>query len=91
MKKEKRRPQALPALMVRFGALLLALWLMCMALITLGVTQYVFGELTTTGLDFAEYVYMVGRFGYLYGEYPSDAWTEQRRNGVSFSVLCSIP
>ena len=56
MKKEKRRPQALPALMVRFGALLLALWLMCMALITLGVTQYVFGELTTTGLDFAEYV-----------------------------------
>lgn len=79
MKKEKRRPQALPALMVRFGALLLALWLMCMALITLGVTQYVFGELTTTGLDFAEYVYMVGRFGYLYGEYPSDAWIEQRR------------
>ena len=78
--RERRRRSALTAVSVRLGALLLALWLACMTLFTLGTAQYIFSELTENGAGFAGYVYQVGRLGYLYSdEYAGDAWIEERR------------
>ena len=77
MKKEKSktRPHSLRTVSVRLGALLLALWLLCMACITFGTTQYVFEELSEKSIDFAEYAIMVGGLENLYSD---DEWAKER-------------
>lgn len=76
MKKErdKTRPRSLRAVSVRLGALLLALWLLCMTCITFGIMQYVFDELSEKGIDFAEYAIMVSGLEDLYS---GDEWAKE--------------
>lgn len=74
--KEQKKPRTLMAISLRLGAFILALWLVCMAALTLGTTQYVFKDLTTQGIDLAEYVCMAGGFDFLYS---SDAIEGRRQ------------
>lgn len=62
----KKGPKALAAVTRRLLALVLGLWLVCMVCLTLGTTQFVYRELMEQGADFAQYVYQVGFFSWLY-------------------------
>ena len=73
-RKEKKRSRSLTAISIRLAALLLTLWLMCMAFITLGTTQYVFEQLSNSGVNFAEHVSQAGGLAHLYSDYdPAEA------------------
>lgn len=69
---------SLAAVSVRFGALMLALWLVCMSLLTWGTAQYIFRDLCNAGIDYAEYALMTGRLDNWFS--PDDEYTQGRQN-----------
>ena len=62
----RKGPKALAAVTRRLLALVLGLWLICMACLTLGTAQFVYRELMEQGETFAQYVYQLGYFSWLY-------------------------
>lgn len=62
----KKGPKALAAVTRRLLALVLGLWLFCMACLTLGTAQFVYRELMEQGETFSQYVYQLGYFSWLY-------------------------
>ena len=74
--KEPKRPRSLTAISLGLGAVILALFLVCMTLLTLGTAQYIFRELVDQGRGLAKYVHMAGMFDTLYSK---DASEERRQ------------
>lgn len=60
MKKEKHT-RSLAAIGARLGIFIFSLWFLCMSILTWGTAQYVFSDLATGGIDYAEYALMSGR------------------------------
>ncbi len=72
------RPSSLTAVSVRLGVLMFALWFICMSFLTWGTAQYVFRDLCNAGIDYAEYVLMVGRLDNWFS--PDDEYAQSRQN-----------
>ena len=68
---------SLTAISVRFGALMLALWLVYMSLLTWGTAQYIFRDLCSAGIDYAEYALMTGRLDNWFS--PEDEYAKSRQ------------
>ena len=78
MAKKKRKIRSMTAICVRLGALLFALWFLCMSMLTLGTAQYVFEALSDQGLNYAEYALMSGRLDNWFS--TDDEYTQSRRD-----------
>lgn len=59
--KSKKHIRSLTAISIRLGATIFGLWFLCMSLLTLAVTQYIFNDLSAMGIDYAQYAAMTGR------------------------------
>lgn len=85
---DRQGVRSLTAMTVRLGALLLAVWLMCMGCLTVGTAQYVLREIADAGLELAWQTARSGGIAYLYGD-QSD--TGQKSLGiVEYRMLNSI-
>ena len=96
MKKGKtktRTPRLQPYFVRRIALVLAGLWLISMALLTVGTAQYVLDELVESGYDFPEYV---GMSGGLDEYYPTEErmalgeTREHRPGGDSYCMLNGI-
>ena len=75
---KKKLVRSLTAISITIGAVLFALWFLCMVCLTLGTAQYVFRDLTNAGIDYAEYAAKVGRLNEWFsadGEYAESRRT----------------
>jgi len=59
--KKKKHTRSLAAIGARLGIFIFSLWFLCMSILTWGTAQYVFSDLATGGIDYAEYALMSGR------------------------------
>lgn len=59
--KKKKHTRSLAAIGARLGIFVFSLWFLCMSILTWGTAQYVFSDLATGGIDYAEYALMSGR------------------------------
>lgn len=59
--KKKKHTRSLTAIGARLGIFIFSLWFLCMSILTWGTAQYVFSDLATGGIDYAEYALMSGR------------------------------
>lgn len=59
--KKKKHTRSLAAIDARLGIFIFSLWFLCMSILTWGTAQYVFSDLATGGIDYAEYALMSGR------------------------------
>ena len=59
--KKKKHTRSLAAIGARLGIFIFSLWFLCMSILTCGTAQYVFSDLATGGIDYAEYALMSGR------------------------------
>lgn len=75
--KKGKTLSSLTAISVRFGALMLALWLVCMSFLTWGTAQYIFRDLCSAGMDYAEYALMAGRLDNWFS--PDDEYAQGRQ------------
>lgn len=59
--KKKKHTRSLAAIGARLGIFIFSLWFLCMSILTWGTAQYLFSDLATGGIDYAEYALMSGR------------------------------
>lgn len=59
--KKKKHTRSLATIGARLGIFIFSLWFLCMSILTWGTAQYVFSDLATGGIDYAEYALMSGR------------------------------
>lgn len=59
--KKKKHTRSLAAIGARLGIFIFSLWFLCMSILTWGTVQYLFSDLATGGIDYAEYALMSGR------------------------------
>ena len=92
-RKERRPVRSLTAVTVRLGALLLAVWLVCMGFLTLGTAQYVVTELADKGYALAENAAGYGMLAYFYKDYEdlnNEKW-EKDPERIEYEMFRSIP
>ena len=87
-KEDRQGVRSLTAMTVRLGALLLAVWLMCMGCLTVGTAQYVLREIADAGLELAWQTARSGGIDYLYGD-QSDTG-QKSPDLVEYRMLNSI-
>lgn len=58
---KEKHTRSLAAIGARLGIFIFSLWFLCMSILTWGTAQYVFSDLATGGIDYAEYALMSGR------------------------------
>ena len=76
--KKKKHTRSFTAIGVRLGVFIFALWFLCMSILTWGTAQYIFSDLSTGGIDYAEYALMVGRLDNWFSS--DDEYVQSRHN-----------
>ncbi|MBE6940163.1 MAG: HAMP domain-containing histidine kinase [Ruminococcaceae bacterium] len=82
--RKRKPPQTLEAVTFRVGALLLAIWLLCMTALTLLLAQYLFDDLAQSGLNYAEDVVRNSGLEELFDETPD--WPGMAESGISRAI-----
>ena len=76
--RKKKHTRSFTAIGVRLGVFIFALWFLCMSILTWGTAQYVFSDLATAGIDYAEYALMSGRLDDWFS--LEDEYSQNRHN-----------
>lgn len=74
---KKKQIKALTAISVRLGILIFVLWFSSMSILTWGTAQYVFRDLSESGIEYAEYTARVSRLDEWFS--PDNEYAESRR------------
>lgn len=87
---ERRGVRALTAVTVWVGALLLAVWLVCMGCLTVGTAQYVLREIVVRGTDLAGEADRYGVFSSLYDGGAGAEFRREHPGIVDYRMLNAI-